>query len=773
MIPVMNRNSVYKLTIPDMAGGVNLRDGLSLVNDNQMTECENVWYKDGMLKTRPRVLSNDDREKMDELSFSLDEYGSNVISVDSNPNNTRTINGKTYVLEVITITSNGSIPGCAQSVDLKYVNGDDVIRVATIDFRHDFDTVYSNLSCFVVQYNGDIYVYSKITVDGETINAIYLIEEESEGVFKEPIIKDGKIPLIITNGYPKLVADTEEVPRGTQVEGFNLLSKDYKQIMSTYDYENPSNYCMMEYALMVDINTQEFDGRKITATITHKNGATVTHSATIRFDPITETYTAWEIPLSEEETTETADSLKMHVSGKTLRFYIYDPEFPEDVRGATATLDQYDYVKNNLEIIAPCYSDSEYQKNFVKVTSMTKTEWYGNTSLGLNGGSRLFLGGSTQKENEALVIWSDFDNPLYFSENNYAYVGDKAQRVTTFGRQGSSLIIFKEREIYSTQYTQGSVTAEELENQEAIDITTRLATFPMVMIHSFIGCNCPDSVQLCRNRLVWADTNGKVYTMTAQSQYSERNVFEIGEMVERRLKNHDLSNARSVDWDGKYLLFVGNTAYVMDYNSYGFANIASYNKHEDANKLIPWYIWQLPFDEDQLIQTINANDSILCITNTWLGNINDIYRAVINYHTLTETITNDKISQLEYMGLEEDEVWQVNTYEKPVHSRFKTKLFDFGKPDEYKNVYAVNIAFGYNEGVPINVRFETNTGENDESTVKTSRVSANERTAAFFENKQIMPYSRLNTRIGIDVECNGLMSVDAISLKYNIAGGRK
>jgi len=643
MIPVLNRNATYKLNIPDMAGGVNFRDGLSLINDNQMTDCKNMWYKDGMLKSRPRVLTNDDVKAMQEIqtTFSNDTF---EISVTVNPENTTVINKKEYVLEITTVTNSMPTQNGYHYATLKYQHGIfDKIDVATI-YYSSFTDAHSNLSCFAVQHNGDIYVYGSINENGKNTNYIHKIARLSEGKYDNPIKVEGTVPLLITNGYPKITL-ADEFPRGTQVQGYNLLAKDYKQVMSAYDYENPSDYCTMAFALMEDINNPEFEGRTITAKLTQKDGTTITHTATIKYDEENNKYEAWEIPLEQEGVIKTADGLEMHVSGKTLRFYEYDPEFGDYIRGATALTMSKHEIKNNLEITAPCFTETEYQTNFAKVTSMTKSVWYGNTSLGLNGGSRLFLAGSTLENEKALVVWSDFENPLYFSENAYAYVGDKSQKITAFGRQSASLIIFKEREIYSTQYTQGSVTAEELENQQAIDLTVHLATFPMVMIHSAIGCNCPDSVQLCRNRLVWADTNGKIYTMTAQSQYSERNVFEIGEMVERGLKKEKLSNARSVDWKGHYILFIPNSAkaYVMDYNSYGFANVASYNKHEDANMLIPFFVWQMPFGPDEIIQVVNNDEELLILTNERLGNLGGIKRYLLNHHILNEENAKDKL----------------------------------------------------------------------------------------------------------------------------------
>lgn len=759
MIPVLNRNATYKLNIPDMAGGVNFRDGLSLINDNQMTDCKNMWYKDGMLKSRPRVLSNDNEDNLNYITWDLNA----PLNAKINYSNIKVINGKQYALEVAEVTSQNEFTNVWE-IRAAFVNGlNDRIPVAHI-FKYGW--LYKGMSCVAVAHNDDIYFYvhwEEKREDDKAFLQSFIVKaykDESGNYVTEENV-EGHVPLVLENGVP--IGATETAP--TQIEGFNLLSSEYKARYSTYDMTSNKDTNEMRYKLPVSISNLGFYGNTITATITDLQGATHKHTAWIN------TTIQKDRCIAIEDNPST-DNLRMYVDGDVVTFYNKDLT-------AVAVEKKGNYLKNNFEIVAPCYTEEEYQKNFSKVASMTQFAWYGNTSLGLNGGSRLFLGGSTIEKEKALVIWSDFENPLYFSENNYSYVGDKAQKVTAFGRQSASLIIFKEREIYSTQYTQGSVSAEELENQQAIDLTVHLATFPMVMICSQIGCNCPDSIQLCRNRLVWADTNGKIYTMTSQNQYSERNVFEIGEMVERELKKERLSDARSVDWEGHYILFVPESAkaYVMDYNSYGFANVASYNKQSDANMFIPFFVWQMPFESDELIQAVNLDGTVLFKTLRWLGNFPDnngvrVSRNASNISILTEEITVDTLSFLEPTD-ETGKEFKMNTYERPVESMFKTKLFDFGRADEYKNVYAVNIGLGFNGGVPVAITFESDTRTSDKNTLKTGRTVADERTPVFFENKQILPYTRLCTKFGIKVECNGIMAVDSISLKYNIAGGKK
>ena len=40
------------INLPPLAGGINYRDGENIA-DNQLSDALNVWYKDGILKTRP------------------------------------------------------------------------------------------------------------------------------------------------------------------------------------------------------------------------------------------------------------------------------------------------------------------------------------------------------------------------------------------------------------------------------------------------------------------------------------------------------------------------------------------------------------------------------------------------------------------------------------------------------------------------------------------------------------------------------------------------
>ncbi len=756
MIPVMNRRGTYQLKIPELSGGLNLRDGVSLVNDNQLTDVKNMWYKDGILRTRPMLRENE--------SYTIQPRTENG-TMSTNPMNNTRINDKVYYLEIIKGTD---LVSSVERILLKYVSVDDEIDLGHID-------VETKSSVLAITHNGNVYVYTH----GENTNEIYIVEWVSEGVYNAPRkVAETEIytPLVLTNIWScyNVGGDAQSLIRNgaTKIEGFNLLGNRYKMQGSLYDASENGNIevtdqdgnvidtvSYMEYGLPFTPHNLSYNAL-IYLTYTDVKGIEHKHSVQC---PRTEIIA----PCIETSNSQASagDDYWLHsfIANGIIHISI---NTSNDINNYTPdTIKRAEYVNNNMIIDAPCENP---QINWEKVTGMTQAVWYGNTSLGINGGSRLFLGGNVKDQEQALVVWSDFENPLYFSENNYAYVGDKSQRVTAFGRQGASLIVFKENEIYSTQYTQSEVTAEELENQTAIDITTRMAYFPMVLIHSVIGCDCPRTVQLCRNRLVFANSSGRVYTLTGQNQYSERNVYEVSEMISNRLKTEkNLQMAHAVDWDGKYILFVNNNAYLMDYNSYGFENISSYTRQSDANMLLPWWIWELPITP-QNITTLNET-IILTDIKEWYDVAEGAgWFSIHKYH-----ITGENGKDVLYRSSFNGTTLTRQKYESDVLAMIQTKIFDFNEQSAYKNITKVNVAFGNNNGVPVLVKFISEVTTTDEHIVNVNGAETTLREPAHIKNKAFIPYTRICSRFGIRVESTSGMELDGITLNYRMAGGIK
>lgn len=750
MIPSLNRNPSYTIRIPELSGGVNWRDSVTQINDNQLTDAKNVWYKDGVLRTRPTLSVP---EGMDQYTSFTQKTKNNHIKVFSFPFNITVVDGVQYALEFV-------LDEHTNEWTLRYVNPSQTpIIVGDGDIIDEGIAFLS--SAFAIQRNNMVYLYLHGWNDGIRVRSALGFLRGDDGSYA-PTGITFYAPLVLTNCWSAYKTNTDAgTLRGkgaTQVEGFNLLGNSYRVQGSTFDasedgyretvettdengVKTVTEFSYMEFGLPY---TTVRDTGNIELKYTDYKGTTHTHSLPLSGDK--ETGSAWySVGAGTDEkyayVVLYADSVRIGLSDSA-----------DEAKTCTPSrISRAEYVNNNLTITAPCHNTDENEE---KVFCMSKAVWYGNNATGINGGNRVFLGGNDKENEKSLVIWSDFDNPLYFPENNYAYVGDKDQAVTGFGKQGSNLIIFKENEIYSTQYTEGSVTAEELYNQSVIDITTRTAYFPMTLIHPTIGCDCPNSIQLCRNRLVFAHSTGHIYTLVAQNQYSEKNVYEVSEMVSKRLPKGDaLKDSMSSDWEGHYLLFVpienGTDIYLMDYNSYGYTNIASYTKSDDANRLVPWYYWSLPLIIKDVL-TVNNKLFLAGITfgtdsRYWLG---------------TYTMTN---GSADILGKPSGMAVLVELTKIPVSAMLQTKYFDFSNPSIYKTIQQADISFINNNGLPIAVDFVT---ENNIPDTHITQVYTD-------ESKCFIPWTRLFTRMAIKVSCTGNMGVDGIILKYKQAGGKK
>ncbi len=244
---------------------------------------------------------------------------------------------------------------------------------------------------------------------------------------------------------------------------------------------------------------------------------------------------------------------------------------------------QSDINPNNLKITFHL----EKKENIDKISGMEHGKWYGSGT----SGSRLCLAGNYRYP--SLLCVSQENEPLYFPENNQLYVGDPAQKITAISRQNKSLVILKEKEIYSCLFTSGK--------------------FNIMNIHSSIGCDLPKTLQMCDNRLVWTNKNGCVYMLATLSQYSITAVYKLSGNISDMLENEKgFFGAVACASDDRYMLFLENRVYVMDYKKCVRKNSREFVRG------ISWFKWELPSeiktsaalaDGNKMILILSSNDS--------------------------------------------------------------------------------------------------------------------------------------------------------------------
>ena len=244
-----------------------------------------------------------------------------------------------------------------------------------------------------------------------------------------------------------------------------------------------------------------------------------------------------------------------------------------------------------------------------------------------------------------------------------------------------------------------------------------------------------------------------MFTLSSANQYSQRNVRELSGYIERDLTSlsvHDMTSASSCDYRGYYMLLVGDYAFLLDYNSSGFAYMTNYINPENALKNMPWYKWKLgsanvqPFFAVSILGRVAFLYSLPAIGEVFAGGAFDGTK-------------DTKILYENYVHMAE---------RIPIYSMFQTKQYDFGNINFLKAIDRVYIGAGNHGESEIILSYFT-----DRDTLEDAYHIRFDKTNGPYDPEYITvralsPNAVGVRRFGIRAECNGEMAVDGISIKY-------
>lgn len=722
--PKMREGAQYRVTVPALNGGVNLKDAPNLVEDNQLTDVKNMWWKDQALRTRPGLYT-DEGNVFTLCSNDMTDFfyykiyppvrvyeGQDVFDYVACFSINEGSRMRSY-LDIYCFDENGrKVDVCGLSFELGgWDENDPPYAKYALLFVADKKDDYNGL--YVLLDNGWIYRMKKVE------NA-YTVKRTLERVPPTEIYA----PLIMVNGKG---GNTENgTVNGTLFEGYNLLTGAFRAAFTTDGTSSMFKLPQDHLTTSTGENTQ-IDFTQSSGDVVH-----------------------WEIVAPANTATATVGGVlvtaKIDYTGGKVTFSKSSGEsFPLPSTGA-----------NNSLIITAWKTDTA---SYEKIVDMSITTWFGGDRSGHNGGTRMFVSGNTSKPN--LVHWSDVNNPLYFPENNYAYIGDSAQRVVGFGKQNDMLVIFKNHEIYYTTYVAGaSYTAEDVISGKIVDVTANSAVFPITPLHSSIGCDCPRTIQLCNNRLIWATSDGHVYGLTAANQYGERNVRELSANLNKRLSSYsrsDLQQATSGDYNGLYMLFVQNQVYLLDYMDSMFQYYSSYSDERKAQRRMPWYIWELP-ENMEIVAVLSGLNTLSLIATKLKLSWNEIgfyNQKLVGICYRLEGTLDSTVSD-EYAT---NQITRTN-----VHSMFQTKVFDFGRPDRRKFIRRLHIGATDTEEKYISLSYITEDG------VQADAYRIGVHGDGKMREWSITPGVSRVRQFGIRAESSGNMAVDNMVLKYEVNG---
>ncbi len=665
--PRIFNSQELNLTLPILNGGVNFLDSQCNIADNELADCNNMIFLNGALTTRPAIT--------DPIKFlgSLNAKITNHFITFSYKNN------------------------CGTLISAKHKDGQKVqFFIVSENSVTELPQISLNTEDFLLtQHKNTLYLF----LDGNIFTL-----SNNDNTWQDA---NGKIYIPSVAVDCKYSADFD----GVFCEPFNLLANSYSLVYTTKNeaWHNALTDQVLHEMTYVNFfyepNLSKYKGKTITATLTDTFGTQHTHS----------------VVLSDtgfgKETTST-DGLYMLANINNITFFT-DAEYTQIAYKYKSDL----LLKNDLTITFPILEDKTRKD---KVFKNNLSCWFGG-GKGIYGGSRLFLAGNKNEPNR--VIWSDLNNPLYFPENNFFCVGSSGS-VTALKPQSDMLIIFTENEIYYTKYTEDtSVSADDIISGSVYDYFAKSVYFPLTQISAEVGCDCPNTLQLLNNRLTFANSNGKIYTLKSSNKFNEHNLYEIGELMHKKLMaDTDLKTAVSIDYNGKYLLLSGQNLYVFCY-----ANT------EQTSSKYSWYFCTLPTQYYQNAVLAEHNNTLF---------IAGVSGDKTVFATFKENSASDQV------------ITASGECEKlPILSMFKTKSFSFTGMFNAKNILSAELFLRSNSIQSLVVEY----GSND--FIKSTQITppAN----SFSGNKSIKLYPNFKNALhfSLKVLAHGNFSVDALKLK--------
>lgn len=609
--PVLNSGNTERFTVEALQGGCNLRDSDHRTPDTQLAAAENLWWHNGALRTRPgfQVVAE---EKIQTAGV---EFSWKFCSEDTvrGENAGRRFLRRMYNIQEDMVTL--------------------VTGILTYDGRIAFE---GGVTALPRDAEGLVMEYPYSATENVLIfvsdGSIYA--QNSETCAWRLVNKEIYIPCVLNDGAGSQHVSASAAYKPTpNSEARNILTDRFCAMFSTKStdacYYLP--YTGLDNTKTVEVTLSDALGNEYSYTV-----------------PAGETYSDYDA----ENVRVSFDRTKA-----LLRF-----EAKTAAEGRTLP----EGLTNNLVVYASkAWTASENRR----VATMGFSTWFGGSQAGHN--SRQFLAGSPDAANR--IYWSEQGQPLYVPETNYIAVGDINQAITAFGKQDSKLVIFKEREIYSLSGTSGTVSANRVDGQLAKNAGAETDYFPLSQLHGQIGCAAPKTVQLCGNRLCWADGVGGVYTLIGGTNgYTVR---ELSALVAPALRSHSPAaweTANAAVYNGHYLLQVEHTVYVLRIDEKAFNRYATVYDDSAAQNQLAWYVWTLPTDFS--VEAMHGNGQAIA--------------AVAHYvsGTYLEALPL-RVQQGQPDSVREGRSW-ITT---PITARLCTKAYDFGDSIARKRILRVHM----------------------------------------------------------------------------------
>ena len=694
----MIRNKLKEFNFDKFDGGINNQFLKSKIRNNELSKCVNMHYSDGQLKTRDGI------KIVNEISFIDDEKGYKVkpigsyIYTDSMAVRlfvlTQEIDG-IYYNDFLVLKSDGSYNrfSLRSFFESDYENGIDRINYLS----------FSGKSVFA----SGIYITIGVVDTTDTVCDRYIFELNTNLSATYPVsVSEIYAPLVYVNGrgtsYGDLLVSYRTFPSPRALEDFNMFSSGFRAAYTT-DGLSDTFYLPAK-------NLSNETGENVKVVYTDGDGKNHT----------------WVIPFND------SISRAVTIGEKTCCVTINRAKgclYFNTVEGGAFALPMSNGIYNNLVVTAFKSPDND------RLFKMTVAESFN---------SRVFLSGYGKEGN--LVCFSKQNNPLYFPTSNLSYFGDKTSCVIAMKQQNDRLVLFKAHQIgicSSISYSEYNV--DSILNGHTSKASTK-EKMEVKTINTGIGCIYPDTILNCANRLVFWGSDKRVYTITSTSNYLQR-FYRVSDKIDSLLGSISVNeNAFSLNFDGKYMLFIDDNCYSFDYNTTSFFSATSSgNKSKSA---VSWFYYLYDFGISKPFFAMSVD------------------KSVVLFSKVDDEQETRKIIGHTFSGTKDEKLTSIDEYQtSPIKSSFTTCASNFDK-DAYKKIVGVEIVLTGDKTSPdtdVEVYYHN---ENRKKFISQEKPSLNENRELKIKKSPALSGIR---HFGVSLESEKSFSVKQIKIIYKTA----
>ena len=522
------------------AGGINYSRLENRIDDGQLSDALNFWYKDNMLRMRPGLV------KQIELDGGqvLDIYprDASTILIDESGFHHRQTSGRIVVTRnrMYVLWEDGSydpIPG-----------------------GYGADLIYPDLGLTWARI-----IPANTLASAEGLRGQIVLVLTGNGIYRVGMteLTVGDLSgIFIQFGYPSNTLGGASAASNTRL--YPYVPTIYTNMTASGAGDRLESRNVLTQAVKCEFFT---DG---SSTVYHLPDQGIAFVSQVVYDNMNGTTSTF-VPDSSGKDTQNGITLTVDAVAGTITFST-----------ALVNASASEAKAPNLVV---SYAQGTQNFNPGLILNCTLGAWFGGSHPGQDSGDCLFLSGNSDEPNA--VYWSAVQDITYFPADNVDYVGQPSEPIRAFGKVFGSLVIFKQSSVYEKGF--------------AWDATSSKQYFPTSEIRVGVGCDCPESIQLVNNALVWLNSRLGMLVLTTTNTgsstsniYTERVIQPLSANINRALLGETLADrqkAVSLDDGRYYYLFVGKSVYLWDYATTPFIN---YRDTTQLQNRLAWYIWLLP-----------------------------------------------------------------------------------------------------------------------------------------------------------------------------------